>query len=213
MNRFEKQFLTKAQKDQIKAEQMANKIDPVINHKYFYDNKLFIIKSYTKLYIIGEELKIIDEYKRNDDIPYIYCGNYTKYFKFSNEVINKKFKMKYSSFFYSSVILNGNYDDNETYFKITYFNHNLNGIEKPNDYSTSLFKNNKIKLEKDNYINKSIFLLNCGMMDRNKEFYRPCRERTLKKMFDDGVDENLYNDDIAMKEKYLKLKEEYDNLI
>jgi hypothetical protein len=207
--------LTRTQKAQIKAEEMANKMNPIINHYYFHDGELFIIKSYSKLYVIGEQLKMIDNHVRDDDITYMWYGNSTKYYKFSNEVINKKYKIAYSSFYPSYAISNEEYNE-ETYFTQVYYNFKPMTRKLENNYSTSLFKNNKFKIDRMNFIQKSIYSLTSGMMnvEHNKEYYRPYREETLTKMFKNGDSEKSYfDDDEENKIKYLRLSIEYNNLL
>jgi len=111
---------------------IQNKMDPLIDQVVFIDGSLVKIKNYSLLKLYGEEYKCDNEYKLKNDL--YTQGGYKIYKHFTNEVVNKKFKMLNSEFYGYTVVNINKIDD------IYFIDRN-----KKNRYHTSNFKNNKLE--------------------------------------------------------------------
>jgi hypothetical protein len=186
-----------------KFQMIQNKMDELIDEVVFIDGHLVKIKNYSLLKLYGEEYKCDNEYKLTNNI---YTQNhYTIYKHFTNEVINKKFKMKNSDF-YGYTVVNINNIDNIYFID----------RDKKNGYHKSNFKNNK--LEFIGNIETFIYSLVNGLLNKiHIPHYYELRKKELQRHFN-KYSFSKYKEEIKKLISldnfifYLKLYKEYKTL-
>jgi len=191
-----------------KMQKLEEKLTPLIGKVVYCDGNLFKIKDFSLLKLHGEAYKCDKVFKVNTDEPFNSCMTYTIYQHYTNEVVNKKFKILNSSFRNYKIINDiDNIDDK-------YFVVGSRTIYK--NYHTSNFKNNKLQFIQD--INGFIFSMLYGPMSNiNNTYYYKARKEYLKNHFN-RYNFNKYKDEIkqfiskSSFISYIKLYIEYKQL-
>jgi hypothetical protein len=195
-------------KNIIKMAKLEEELTPLIGKIVYVDGKLFKIKDFSLLKLYGEEYECDKTTVVDTDIPFLSCMTSKIYKHFTNEVINKKFKMKNSDFKYFRIINDIN-DIDDKYFIV-------GDATIYNNYSTSHFKNNKLQFKQD--IEGFIYSMKNGpMREINNTFYFNARKEHLKKQFNrygfsrykDEIKQLISKTDFIL---YLKLYVEYKQL-
>jgi len=192
-------------KNIIKMQKLEEELTPLIGKVVYCDGNLFKIKDFSLLKLYGEEYECDKTTVVDTDITFISCMTSKIYKHFTNEVVNKKFKMKNSDFKYFRIINDIN-DIDDKYFIV-------GDTTIYNNYSTSHFKNNKLQFKQD--IDGFIYSMKNGPMSNiNDTFYFNARKEHLRKQFNRYGFSN-YKDEIKQfisKDKfisYIKLYVEY----
>jgi hypothetical protein len=186
-----------------KFQMIQNKMDELIDQVVFIDGYLVKIKNYSLLKLYGEEYKCDNEYKLKNDI--YTQGDYKIYKHFTNEVINKKFKMLNSQF-YGYTVVNINNIDNIYFID----------RDKKNGYHKSNFKNNKLEFVQD--VESFIYSMVNGLLNKiHIPHYYELRKKELRRFFN-KCSFNKYKEEIKKLINldnyifFLKLYKEYKTL-
>lgn len=181
-------------------QKLEEKYTPLIGKVVYCDGNLFKIKDYSLLKLSGEAYECDKLFVLDTDIPFVCSMTSKTYRHFTNEVVNKKFKMKNSDF--RNYIIIEDIDN-------IYFIDN----KQYKNYNTSHFKNNKIQFIQD--IEGFIYSMINGPMNQiNNSHYYPFRKEHLRKQFN-KYSFSKYKDEIKQLisknkfVKYLKLYVEY----
>jgi hypothetical protein len=190
-------------KNIIKMQKLEEELIPLIGKIVYCDGNLFKIKDFSLLKLYGEEYECDKKVVLDTDITFIRCMTSKIYKHFTNEIVNKKFKMKNSDFRNYTIINDINDIEN------IYFVDN----KRYENYHTSHFKNNKIQFIQD--IEGFIYSMKNGPMNQiNNTYYYKARKEHLRKRFN-RYGFSKYKDEIKQhisKDKfisYLKLYVEY----
>ena len=185
-----------------KFEKLEEKLTPLIGKVVYCDGNLFKIKDFSLLKLSGEAYECDKTVKVNTDIPFIKCISKT-YRHFTNEVVNKKFKMKNSDFRNYTII-----NDIENIENIYFIDD-----KRYKNYNTSHFKNDKLQFIQD--VKGFIYSMkNEPMNNINNTFYFNARKEHISKQFN-RYGFSRYKDEIKQlisKDKfisYIKLYVEY----
>jgi hypothetical protein len=160
---------------------IQNKMDELIDKVVFIDGSLIKIKNYSLLKLYGYEYKCDNEYKLKNDL--YTQGDYKIYKHFTNEVVNKKFKMLNSDF-YGFTVVSINSIDNIYFID----------RDKKCGYNTSNFKNNKLEFVQD--IESFIYSMFHRVLNKiHIPQYYELRKQTIRKFFNKSYF-NKYKEEI-----------------
>ena len=153
-------------------EKLEEEFTPLIGKIVYCDGNLFRVLDFSLLKLSGEEYECDKKVILDTDITFISCMTSKTYRHFTNEVVNKKFKMKNSDF-RNYIIINDIENIENIYFI---------DDKRYENYNTSHFKNNKIQLIQD--IDAFIYSMKNGPMSNiNNTFYFNARKECLRKQF------------------------------
>lgn len=173
-------------KNEIKFNKLIAEIEPLINKNVFFDGKLYKIIKFNSIYVYGNEYIPDNELLINNDIIFFSsCEPKTTYQHFSNNLLHKPSKFKYSSFC-RYIVVPDNIDDIYFIDKEMHLN-----------YVDSKFLNKPLLIERANSLFKFIYSMMVGpMKNKSDPYYRPIRDEQI--IINMKYFENITDDDIKL---------------